>query len=331
MADVNLLKARGKRAFPDPTAVFIMNRVRAIVASEKALPPTEQGRLAAACLRRLQGLEPEGLEGGDPSPRELAALELMIRMTRPAPLVHGGKPDDFKTPEQSRIFATWPQFRTALKPFAAGIGRIDTAGLTLSASATVGTGFLVAPGLLMTNRHVLSDLSHGTGQLETGQALVRFQYEADSFDPVESRNITGVAAVHPSLDAVLLRVESGTSGSVTLAEFATGDGEPPDDLDVVVAGYPAEMSDRNPLFLRSTFGLNLGVLRAAPGQITGRVAGGFSHDCSTLGGNSGSPVFRMSTAELIGLHTGGSFLWNNQAVDGGSLAEFVKANQSRGQ
>ena len=326
MADINLLKARGKRAFPDPTAVFIMNRVRAIVGSERALPPTEQGRLAAACLHKL-----EGLEDGDPTPRELAALELMIRITRPAPLVHSGIPDDFKTPEQSRIFASWPQFRDALKPYAARIGRIDTAGLTLSASATVGTGFLVAPGLLMTNRHVLADLSHGTGQLETGQALVRFQYEADSFDPIEPRNITGVAAVHPSLDAVLLRVESGTSEPTIPVEFAADAGELPDELDVVVAGYPAEMSDRNPLFLRSTFGQNLGVLRAAPGQITGRVTGGFSHDCSTLGGNSGSPVFRMSTAEVIGLHTGGSFLWNNQAVDGGSLTEFVKGIKGGGQ
>jgi hypothetical protein len=326
MADINLLKARGKRAFPDPTAVFIMNRVRAIVASEKALPPTEQGRLAAACLHKL-----EGLEDGDPTPMELAALELMIRMTRPAPLVHGGIPDEFKKPEQSLIFASWPQFRGALKPHAERIGRIDTAGPTLSDSATVGTGFLVAPGLLMTNRHVLADLSHGTGELETGQGLVRFQYEADTYDPVVPRNITGVAAVHPSLDAVLLRVESGTSEPTIPVEFAADVGELPDELDLVVAGYPAEMSDRNPLFLRSTFGQNLGVLRAAPGQITGRVPGGFSHDCSTLGGNSGSPVFRMSTAEVIGLHTGGGFLWNNQAVDGGSLAEFVKANIGRGQ
>jgi V8-like Glu-specific endopeptidase len=67
------------------------------------------------------------------------------------------------------------------------------------------------------------------------------------------------------------------------------------------------------------------VLRAAPGQITGAVPNGFTHDCSTLGGNSGSPVFSMNRGEIIGLHSGGSYLWNNQAVDGGSLAAFVKA------
>jgi hypothetical protein len=315
MTDLDRLRDRGLRAFPNANTDAVLNRVRAIVGSEKDIPPDEQGQLAASGLRKLQGLE-----DGDPTPIELAALELMLRMTRPAPLVHNGTPDDFKKPDQSKIFPDWSEFRKLLQPLSDTIGRIDTAGPRLSASDTIGTGFLVSSALLMTNRHVLNDISHQTGLLQVGQAVVRFQVEEGSFAPDQPKQIKRVAAVHDTLDAVLLEIEN-----VTVEAYAVIAPPRADDTDVVVAGYPTEVSDRNPLFLRSTFGPNLGVLRAAPGQITGAVPNGFTHDCSTLGGNSGSPVFSMNRGEIIGLHSGGSYLWNNQAVDGGSLAAFVKA------
>jgi hypothetical protein len=78
--DLDRLRARGARAFPNAAADFVMNCVRAIVASEKDMPPDREGLLAATALRKLQGTEE-----GEPTPAELAALELMIRMTRPAP------------------------------------------------------------------------------------------------------------------------------------------------------------------------------------------------------------------------------------------------------
>jgi hypothetical protein len=320
MADLNRLRERGARAFPNGNMDSILSRVRAIVGSEKDMPPDEQGRLAAAALSKLQGSQ-----AGDPTPIELAALELMLRMTRPAPLVHNGVPDEFKKPDHSKIFPEWTEFRKLMQPFSQTIGRIDTAGPSLSASDTVGTGFLVGRGLLMTNRHVLNDISHQTGLLQTGQAVIRFQIEDSSFAADQPKQITGVAAVHDSLDAVLLTVEDSEVQS-----YAPIDAPRKDDTDIVVAGYPSEVSDRNPLFLRSTFGTSLGVLRAAPGQITALVPNGFTHDCSTLGGNSGSPVFSMSRGEIIGLHSGGSFLWNNQAVDGESLAAFVKEKANGG-
>ena len=38
------------------------------------------------------------------------------------------------------------------------------------------------------------------------------------------------------------------------------------------------------------------------------------HDCSTLGGNSGSPVVDLETHEVIGLHFGGRYGVGNYAV-----------------
>jgi len=47
------------------------------------------------------------------------------------------------------------------------------------------------------------------------------------------------------------------------------------------------------------------------------------HDCSTLGGNSGSPVFQLETGRVIGIHRSGFFMYRNEAVDGASLDAFV--------
>jgi V8-like Glu-specific endopeptidase len=40
----------------------------------------------------------------------------------------------------------------------------------------------------------------------------------------------------------------------------------------------------------------------------------FRHDCSTLGGNSGSCVVDLNTHRVLGLHFGGYYLRYNQAV-----------------
>ena len=34
----------------------------------------------------------------------------------------------------------------------------------------------------------------------------------------------------------------------------------------------------------------------------------------------------MATAEVVGLHRSGAFLWSNQAVDGVAIGEFLKVN-----
>ncbi|MFE3993398.1 hypothetical protein ACFXPW_17175 [Streptomyces goshikiensis] len=49
---------------------------------------------------------------------------------------------------------------------------------------------------------------------------------------------------------------------------------------------------------------------------TGLVPGEFTvkHDCSTLGGNSGSPVFDLADHRVLGLHYGGRYGLGNFAV-----------------
>ena len=67
---------------------------------------------------------------------------------------------------------------------------------------------------------------------------------------------------------------------------------------VYVIGYPAWDGRRNdPEPMRRIFSEIYNVKRLQPGEISGATVEAFEifHDCSTLGGNSGSPVIDLET------------------------------------
>jgi endonuclease G len=49
----------------------------------------------------------------------------------------------------------------------------------------------------------------------------------------------------------------------------------------------------------------------------------FDHDCSTLGGNSGSPIVSLKTGYVVGVHREGFFLERNVAVRSNCIQSFV--------
>ena len=53
------------------------------------------------------------------------------------------------------------------------------------------------------------------------------------------------------------------------------------------------------------------------------------HDCSTLGGNSGSVVLSLATGDAVGLHFAGRFLEANFAVSSGVVAQRLDDVQKR--
>ena len=75
--------------------------------------------------------------------------------------------------------------------------------------------------------------------------------------------------------------------------------------------------------MRQIFSDIYDVKRLQPGVITSWADGAdiFIHDCSTLGGNSGSPVLDLETHLVVGLHFGGRYLSGNKAVPLWRLAE----------
>jgi S1-C subfamily serine protease len=306
-----LYLARATRAFGNQPVGQVLEKIKAIVGiSASSMPPVEQSKQAQVALEKLQN-------GKSPTPKQLAALEFVLRMMRPAPISRDSALDNLNS-VVAPSFPDWTNFQTAVKPFLYSVGRVD-----LLPKDSVGTGWLVSESVLVTNKHVLDHLSRGTGVLEKGQAVVRFKMEKDRPDEEAPTNITKVIAVHDDLDIALLQVDkqkfTKTRKPLAVDAKPIEAGHP-----VVAIGYPFDDSKRNPLFIGAIFGDIFGFKRAAPGEVSGLSEQTIIHDCSTLGGNSGSPVLSMKTARVVGLHRDGQFMFRNEAVDGASLGKFVK-------
>jgi S1-C subfamily serine protease len=300
------LLARAGRALGDHQVRDAVARLRAIV-GPASIPAGES--LAQAAWDKLRN-------GDAPPADELAALELVIRLLRPAPLSRNGDLADLPDQQGHNLYPQdlkdeWAAFRPMVRPLLPSIGRVN-----LKDGTHIGTGFLVADGVLATNRHVLADLTFGTEVLAAGSAQVVFQREFGSNDdPANVVGITGVIDVASTVDIALLAVPK------LGRPVAAIDVQPPaEGQRVVVIGYPARDAVRNPLFADAVFAGRYGVRRAAIGEmLDGTAAPHFYHDCSTLGGNSGSPVFSMQTGRVVGMHRSGFFMYRNEAIEGSAL------------
>ena len=208
------------------------------------------------------------------------------------------------------------------------VGRINVPGVMYA-----GTGFVVGPNLLMTNRHVAAFFAQGMGtrvDFQAGQtASIGFCHEKGSTKN-ESLNITKVVMIHPFWDMAILEV-SGLSHDRTPLVLDTTDPEKLVERKVVVIGYPGYDPSDDPEFQRVQERIFRGtyyVKRFQPGILRGRrdvksyerMISAVTHDCSTLGGNSGSAVIDIESGTVVGLHFAGAYLDANYAVSPFDLA-----------
>ncbi|MFN3641329.1 MAG: DNA/RNA non-specific endonuclease [Gemmobacter sp.] len=208
------------------------------------------------------------------------------------------------------------------------IGRIDVPGDPRIPYA--GTGFVVGPNLLMTNRHVAQVFTAGVGRqglrfLPGLGAGVDFRRERHAPDAPLLR-LAAPVMIHPYWDMALLTVE-GLPEAVAPLALSPEPAEALAGRRVAVVGFPA-FDPRNPADVQmEVFGGVFGVKRLQPGRITGTapaasIAGtvpAMLHDASTLGGNSGSCLIDLATGAVLGLHFGGRYLVTNHAVPAGAL------------
>ena len=311
MGDENLY-GRAQRTFGALAVDEAVAKVRAIV----GLPNVPEGEKAAqSALDKLRSGRMR------PSATEIAALEFVIRMMRPAPLSLRGKLQPLPAKQGSSVYqpevsAAWDGFREKCTRLIYSVGRLDR---TAGPYPQIGTGFLVAEDLVLTNHHVLSALSHGADELEPGMAVIRFYQEYEGEEPVPTCPIIKVAGIHPTLDMALLQVKLPDARPILTFET----GALPDHLMVGTIGYPFK-DDRNPLFVEAIYGDQYGVKRGAVGELVGTAAHLVSHDCSTLGGNSGSPLMSLTSATVVGVHFTGEFTYRNDAVAAADAAEFLR-------
>jgi endonuclease G len=300
--------------------------------------------LAEAASQEADGLE--GLEGGlsgddaaDAAerieegafePGEQPALEAIIeRFTRPVYLVQQSTfevpPDTF--PDSEEIKSRLDSARQALQAIIPSAGRIDLRNHRLD---WVGTAWMVAPGVAVTNRHVASEFSTrdngGFAFLQNFgappvSASVDWRHEYRQAD--ESRfRVEEVIWIEPpgSVDVALLRIsQQGESGEAAPPVI---DLVPREEFDnagvgawIAVIGYPARDSRNDAADQQRIFDGIYNVKRLAPGQVTAVVAEDLvHHDATTLGGNSGSVVVDLASGKALALHFGGIEGDRNEAV-----------------
>ncbi len=278
---------------------------------EQAAQLVESGRQAVAKLRH-SGLDAQ-LE-----PQEAAGLEAIVSLVaRPAIFIQNGR---FFPPPMG--WERLEDHREAIERTLRSVGRIEVAGHP--ARDWIGTGFLVGDGVIMTNRHVVKEFSarelDGRWLFEPGM-LPRIDYTEDlgMVDAAEFA-LTEVIGVHETLDMALLRVAQQSSNGLPAPAplpLASHGPTPAAGRSVYIVGYPAWDGHRNdPDQMRRIFANIYSVKRLQPGTLLNVYPehSRFTHDCSTLGGNSGSCVIDLDMNMVIGLHYWGRYQQANRAI-----------------
>jgi hypothetical protein len=316
--DVGGLAERLRRS-PPPAAV------RPLGAPEDPIAAATRRERARIVARGVDGLAKvaEGRERALNPEERLGMRAIILLEGRPAIVIKDG---DFGPPPQG--WARLAEHRERIREVIARSGRIEVRGhLNLE---WLGTAFLVAPGTLMTNRHVAQELCLRDGEQWTFRpgltTRVDFLRELGNAAALEFE-ITEVIGIHERHDLALLGVHSASSDGRALPDPLGVAAREPANLperDVYVVGYPALDTRRNePAPIRRIFADVFDVKRLQPGRTVGYSTeySAIQHDCSTLGGNSGSPVVDLETHQVIGLHFGGRYGVGNYAVALWELAD----------
>ena len=253
----------------------------------------------------------------DPTPRQRAAFEQVVRMQRPAPLIQDdGVVHHAEAIEE--VFPAWSDFCESLKTLHWSIGRIEMFVApkeeATGETKTVGTGFLAAPDLLVTALHVVDLISYSTRVLQRGQAVVDF-HALWNIAGQRRSHVLSIAAMDPKTDLAVLRIEPNHDTGVVVPTLAASDIVFEFGTAVAVVGFPSAPDEELiPGISKMTFGNRLEVKRCSPGDLIGNSDQGFFHDASTLRGNSGSPVLNMATSQVCGVHVSGRCLMRNAAA-----------------
>ena len=290
----------------------LADELRAIRGSRWLMPPD-----ASRSLKRPG-------PGATRASLQRSVRNIVLRTGRPVLAIVGDTPQlEFKDSESAVWRARLQASGEHLQRAARAVGRIDVTGLP--DFPYVGTGWLVEKNTIVTNRHVAREFGRrmrGGFTFKKGSgarpmtASIDFLEEAGraerlEFPIVEILHIEDEAGP----DFALLRVEdrSGRSALASPIPLAASPVRP--EQQVAVIGYPARDS-RVPddKLMQSIFGNVYDKKRLAPGQITKVQKDVVFHDCSTLGGNSGSVVLDLATGHAVGLHFAGRFLEANYAV-----------------
>lgn len=284
--------------------------------------PGELG-LSQGALKSLIETPPHQLESGGESPVRLEAIIELVR--RPPLIIRNGTVEgkhtitDFFGPDISGKI-------TKSEKYIPSIGRIEFLN---HAQAWGGTGWIVdergGQFIIATNRHVAAIVArrtyrgdavfaYGPGNVKY-RARIDFNEEIDSRpDPASVHEITGFSYLADDISAdVALALIDKPGGATHLTPLPLADSNGDDGELVATVGYPAYDSRNAHVYMERYFQGLYDIKRFSPGRLiaTGDI---LSHDCTTLGGNSGSPLVSLDRGAVVGLHFAGAYRQSNSAV-----------------
>ncbi|MBR1030332.1 trypsin-like peptidase domain-containing protein [Bradyrhizobium liaoningense] len=288
--------------------------------------------------RRTVGLEAAVAEAAPPLDVPIA-IETMVRPGRPVVPIKGdtvvGAPAFIEPPDGEMMVQRLLAAADKIKPVIPLVGRIDVANFPRNASF-IGTGWLIAPDIVVTNSHVAELIGRRDGRRFTflpgrfGDPIVttvNWKHEMDSDSSVaspvesiifiESRQVADIAFLK-----IGRRSDGAQQDRVLLADTDAAAG-----TSVAVIGYPARAGEDvipDQAWMERVFGGRYDVKRAAPGVVMPNSRGWATHDCTTLGGNSGSAVIDLATGKAVALHFAGAYVLENYAVPASTIRNYLK-------
>jgi endonuclease G len=260
-----------------------------------------------------------------------AAEAIIMLSGYPSLLIRNG---DYEEPEEQVWRNRLDGHRQAIRNVFRSVGRVELKNHP-QRIPWIGTCWLVDDDVFVTNRHVaefFAEMDRGSPRLTKDfQVYVDFNEEIDAREQAEFL-IGSLLYIEPfdsPADLAFMRLASGAArqlGAEPLALHA----RLPEVEYLGVAGYPADDPRNNPRdAFHRIFKDCFGVKRFAPGRVmnpsyTDEI---FTHNCTTLGGNSGSVVFDIASGAAIGLHCGGNAQLQNYAVKAGVIADRMRRTQ----
>ncbi len=222
------------------------------------------------------------------------------------------------------------------------VGRVEFLNHSM---AWGGTGWVIdedgTERVVATNRHVAKLVARRTADgrgvfLRSPLSGVRYGMNLDFKEevgslPADARPVSVTEILYLADDAApdvaLLRIAGeNLPSALSLAEREAA----VDDL-VALIGYPA-FDSRNDIDDQARYFHDLyDVKRFAPGKVMQALSGRtvLSHDCTSLGGNSGSPLVDLQTGKVVGLHFAGVYGLANSAVGVRTLQSLLAGRTPR--
>lgn len=279
----------------------------------------EQLKLNESVLQVVDKLNAHG-EDATFTEEDEPGLQAIVRVWgRPALFISNG---DFLPNPVGGQWGILDAYRDPIRTTIRSVGRIEVTDFL--GKHWFGTGFVVGDDVVMTNRHVADEFCY---QDEDGEwhfdedtkAFIDFNEEigAEVSAEFELTKIIGIVA-DDNIDLALFRmakthptVEAPPPLPIASCATCYQEGQ-----NVYVVGYPAFDPSYSPAEQERVFGSHFQIKRLQPGKSTGLHTehDWLMHDCSTLNGNSGSPVVDLATNEVLGLHFKGLEGQANYAV-----------------